>query len=831
MRHARGTPAVAAAAVAALSLVTGLGLPRTAHAILPPQSIGESPRAGGYAQEHEYAVAVSFRDAADAQLTWCSAVLVSPRHVITANHCFDAAPAAQYVLVGVSVEAADADYSDWQSTGDTSQADNHWWLPAHEWSHSYDSDMALITLDYPVPPLKWANLLPDYIPTLGYLASNDWWLRDMEYLTGVPPLLEPDAVLAGHSYFDLAASLLDGYAHYGTTATHWLEWDGDTFGYPADVEDYVPTWGDSGSGLYLFPTGNAFEPYVAHGRPIAAGVMINPWPEHPVWSATSTVFASWFPIITSPYDSALYASGSLKVNDRAAAGDGIVVGDRVELGVDATVGPVITGYNRLTDRGASMAGLYTNSSVEDLAWWGVDWYPAPPGTTCDRRHTVLDFDRGSESNMSGSTLAPYFSYGNLHLYSGTEVTLTSGSYYFDSLFLEPDSTLHFDTADGPVLVYVTGGLVNRGLFGTPGQAGQVFVGVDSDDEIHIERNFNGTLAAPAAKVTLNTPGYYYGAFWAKDIEVHQGGYMEVHSVPFESPGLWSSSQWGMCSPLPDASLPRLHITGNLHIYNDYAVGGGYSIDVPIDEYAYLRLDDTGVFRTSVSGCHEVNKEVLVVADLAFSPAGNGAVSYSAEMSLYEHADVQPDSGGACRRVDRDGHTTYTPAEPLSLGEASGFTFEMTNDEPADGDFSTGWITIAYECPEAGCADGAACASDGDCRSGNCSEGICIRACIEESAVELGLPGHEVTVNNAGCVRIRDGRQSIASWWGSRYTTLVASNGVYPVPFAWHSECAGQGSAVLVQDWAGATFGPVSIDCATVVELQGSGSGNVTLRYW
>jgi len=53
-----------------------------------------------------------------------------------------------------------------------------------------------------------------------------------------------------------------------------------------------------------------------------------------------------------------------------------------------------------------------------------------------------------------------------------------------------------------------------------------------------------------------------------------------------------------------------------------------------------------------------------------------------------------------------------------------------------------------------------------------------------------------------------------------------------VPFTWTSSCkSSSGSGTYTGDWQGKFFGPTSSGCATVIDLQGSGSGTITLRYF
>jgi uncharacterized membrane protein YgcG len=104
------------------------------------------------------------------------------------------------------------------------------------------------------------------------------------------------------------------------------------------------------------------------------------------------------------------------------------------------------------------------------------------------------------------------------------------------------------------------------------------------------------------------------------------------------------------------------------------------------------------------------------------------------------------------------------------------------------------------------------------------------ACTVATAVDLGGDGHSVTVRNDGCVRVRD---SYPSWWQARNMKLETTlGGSYAVPFVWSNSCSGvNGSSSFTADWQVKSLGTISSACATLIDLQGSGNGNVTLRYW
>jgi hypothetical protein len=104
------------------------------------------------------------------------------------------------------------------------------------------------------------------------------------------------------------------------------------------------------------------------------------------------------------------------------------------------------------------------------------------------------------------------------------------------------------------------------------------------------------------------------------------------------------------------------------------------------------------------------------------------------------------------------------------------------------------------------------------------------SCSEANAIDLGSPGTNVTVPTDGCVKVRN----YPSWWGTGRTMQLqsAAGGSYPVPFTWSNGCSSSGgNGTYTGDWQSKYFGPTSSACATLIDLQGSGSGTITLRYY
>ena len=132
-----------------------------------------------------------------------------------------------------------------------------------------------------------------------------------------------------------------------------------------------------------------------------------------------------------------------------------------------------------------------------------------------------------------------------------------------------------------------------------------------------------------------------------------------------------------------------------------------------------------------------------------------------------------------------------------------------------------------------CDNGKTCSIDADCISDNCDGGVCVpisNPCSELLATDLGAPGNRVTVRNDSCLRVRD---AYPVWWETRTMQLQnTDNGTYPVPFTWSNSCAGgSGTGLFDGDWQSRFLSPTNSDCATVIKLNGDGSGNLSLIYY
>lgn len=104
-------------------------------------------------------------------------------------------------------------------------------------------------------------------------------------------------------------------------------------------------------------------------------------------------------------------------------------------------------------------------------------------------------------------------------------------------------------------------------------------------------------------------------------------------------------------------------------------------------------------------------------------------------------------------------------------------------------------------------------------------------CTEAIAVDMGSDGNSVTVPANGCVMVRD---SYPFWWGGSRTMnlqTVALGGI-SLPFAWSNSCSGgSGSGTFTLDGESNYLNATNSACATLIDLQGSASSTITIRYY
>jgi hypothetical protein len=256
---------------------------------------------------------------------------------------------------------------------------------------------------------------------------------------------------------------------------------------------------------------------------------------------------------------ALAASGQLSINDRArvqgANGLGLAVNSgtgATSLGADAAVGDLLGGgtvalrERSLVARNVQAAGALTRQNGATVN--GTVTQKTPLRSRVNRSWLVAFSDSATNVNLAWGqtqTLSPG-AYGAVTVNAGGKVTLKAGTYDINSLKLEPQSTLVLDTSAGAVVVNVRNELVFRGTVpNRQSVAGKALFGYLGSAMVSVDAPFAGTLVAPNATIKLESlnGATHYGAFFGRDVELHQGGNV-VHqpftawaSLPFVNDGV------------------------------------------------------------------------------------------------------------------------------------------------------------------------------------------------------------------------------------------------------------------------------------------------------
>lgn len=228
----------------------------------------------------------------------------------------------------------------------------------------------------------------------------------------------------------------------------------------------------------------------------------------------------------------LAANGSLMLADRVTTKQGYAfaavsnmgTGPR-ELGVAGHVGNAwARGPVTLRDRAFVHGSLLTGatllpgsgSAVLGGLVEGANLLPASTVTWTVEFPTSSAGDVSLEPDQQRAIVPG--AYGQLNVKSRSTVHMPPGTYYFQSLNLEPDAALDLYTALGSIVVYVRSSFTYKGgVFGHGHPERVLFVYLGTADA-SLDSAFTGTLIAPRALVTLPSR-HHRGAFYGRDLLV------------------------------------------------------------------------------------------------------------------------------------------------------------------------------------------------------------------------------------------------------------------------------------------------------------------------
>jgi uncharacterized protein (TIGR03382 family) len=266
---------------------------------------------------------------------------------------------------------------------------------------------------------------------------------------------------------------------------------------------------------------------------VAAGIYVVTWsstdPSGNIGTTTQT-------LTVRP---AIEASDAIAIDDRAIltlpggafaqignTGTGVSnIGVHSQTGNLLTEGSVFLRNNAIVHGNVLAAGAFTAQAGASVT-----------GTTT--QHTTVPLPAGA--NLNGivfpttnagpvglepgatRTITPG-SYGDVAVKTNAKLTISTGTYFFTSLDLEPGSKLNLDQANGPVLLYVHNSIIDRGQIASfSGAPGGFVLGYAGTSTFFVQSPFlAGTVIAPNADVVIASLGAaaFRGELFAKDIEV------------------------------------------------------------------------------------------------------------------------------------------------------------------------------------------------------------------------------------------------------------------------------------------------------------------------
>jgi hypothetical protein len=246
---------------------------------------------------------------------------------------------------------------------------------------------------------------------------------------------------------------------------------------------------------------------------------------------------------------AIAATGQLSVNDRAnvlgtVGGLGVAVNvgtGQTTVGTDARIGDVLGGGNvsvrdrAFVARNVQAEGTFTRGS--NVIVNGTIAQRAPLKPKVNRSWLVGFSDTAANVTLNSGQSQTHLpgTFGNVTVNAGGKLTLKAGTYNINSLKLEPQSTLKLDTSGGPIFVNVKNELVFRGTVESRSTvASKALFTYLGSTLVSLDAPFAGTLIAPNATIKAESlnGATHYGAFFGRDVELHQGG--KLQHVPFVS---------------------------------------------------------------------------------------------------------------------------------------------------------------------------------------------------------------------------------------------------------------------------------------------------------
>jgi hypothetical protein len=115
-------------------------------------------------------------------------------------------------------------------------------------------------------------------------------------------------------------------------------------------------------------------------------------------------------------------------------------------------------------------------------------------------------------------------YRHINIGTRSRLKVRSGTYYAETLAVEPQSILEIDERFGPVVIYVRRPFAFRGAVSSNIVPPSPLIAVIDPGDIFVETSFSGTILGPNSRLILGgvDATTHVGSFFARDIEVRPG---------------------------------------------------------------------------------------------------------------------------------------------------------------------------------------------------------------------------------------------------------------------------------------------------------------------
>ncbi len=121
-------------------------------------------------------------------------------------------------------------------------------------------------------------------------------------------------------------------------------------------------------------------------------------------------------------------------------------------------------------------------------------------------------------SVSGTQALSPGGYPEYGVKTGGQLNLSSGTYTFNAMMVEPGAILNIDNRGGPVFIYLRDGFTFRGGVVLAAAKANVLFGSAGVSPVVIDSAFTGIVVAPETSITLATVGTEHkGAFFAQSI--------------------------------------------------------------------------------------------------------------------------------------------------------------------------------------------------------------------------------------------------------------------------------------------------------------------------